>query len=80
MTYESRRLIVRAELIYTTDTGKWQERNWQTIPATLDAKARTASATLPEKVTVYYLNLIDDQNHTVSTAHEQLPLRPAEGQ
>ena len=80
VTYESRRPVVRAELNYTTDTGKWQERNWQTIPAALDAETRTASATLPEKVTVYYLNLIDNQNHVVSTAHEQIPSAPAEGQ
>ena len=80
VTYESRRPVVKAELNYTTDTGKWQERNWQTIPAALDAETRTASATLPEKVTVYYLNLIDDQNHAVSTAHEQIPSAPAEGQ
>jgi len=79
VTYESRRPVVKAELNYTTDIGKWQERNWQTIPAALDAQARKASATLPQATTVYYLNLTDTQNHVVSTTHEQIPPAPAEG-
>lgn len=72
VTFQSRRPVVRAELNYTTDAGKWQERDWQTVPATLDAEAGKASATLPEAVTVYYLNLIDDQNLLVSSEHEEM--------
>ena len=34
-TFESGKPIVQAELNYTTDTGKWQDRNWQTIPQRL---------------------------------------------
>lgn len=77
VTYKSRTPVVKAELNYTTDTGKWQDRNWQTIPAALDARADRASATLPQAVTVYYLNLIDDHNLVVSTEHDQIPPPPA---
>ena len=70
VTFTSEVPIVKAELNYTTDTGKWQERDWQTIPATLEPGK--ASAILPEGVTVYYLNLIDEQNLVVSSEHEEL--------
>ncbi len=70
VTFTSEVPVVTAELNYTTDKGKWQERNWQTIPATLEPGK--ASATLPERVTVYYLNLIDEPNLVVSSEHEEL--------
>ncbi len=63
----------RAELVYTTDTGKWQDRNWRTAPAELDAAAGTATAVLPEGVTVFYFNLIDNRDIVVSSEHEELP-------
>lgn len=72
VTFDSPTPMVKAELNYTTDTGKWQDRNWQTIPATLDAAAGKATATLPEGVTVYYMNLIDMRNLIVSSEHEEM--------
>ena len=72
VTFESRVPIVKAELNYTTDTGKWQERSWQTVPATLDADAGKASAILPEDVTVYHFNLIDGRDLVVSSEHEEM--------
>lgn len=63
--------IVRAELCYTTATGNWEKRRWEQIPAELaDGKA---TATLPEGTTVYFLNLIDPQDHVISAEHEELP-------
>jgi len=79
VTHESRTPVSRAELNYTTDSGKWQERDWQTTEATLDAQAGRASAALPENVTVYYFNLIDERNLVVSSAHEELPPRSIAG-
>ncbi len=72
VTFKSEIPIVKAELNYTTDSGKWQDRNWQTVEATLRADAGKASATLPEGVTVYYLNLIDERDLVVSSEHEEL--------
>ncbi|MDI6450269.1 alpha/beta hydrolase family protein [Anaerobaca lacustris] len=68
-TFVSEIPIVQGELNYTTDTGNWQERDWQTIPATLEPG--TASATLPEGTTVYYFNLIDQRDLVVSSEHEE---------
>ncbi len=73
-TFTSEAPIVKAELNYTTDTGKWQDRNWQTIPARLDLGK--ASAVLPEEVSVYYFNLIDERDLVVSSEHEELPAVP----
>jgi hypothetical protein len=70
-TFESERPIVKAELNYTTDVGKWQQRHWQSIPAALDTGR--ASATLSADVTVYYFNLIDAHELVVSSEHEAIP-------
>lgn len=75
--YESAAPIVKAELNFTTDVGEWKNRNWQTIPAILDANARRASAEPPKSVSVYYFNLIDDRNLVVSSEHETISESPA---
>lgn len=62
---------VRAELCYTTATGNWQQRHWEQVPATI--AGNRAGATLPEGVTVYFLNLIDEQDRIASSEHEELP-------
>lgn len=62
--------IVKAELNYTKDAGRWQKRKWQTAAARLDAKAKRATAELSEDAAVYYLNLIDERDYVVSTDHE----------
>jgi len=72
VTYESGTPVVKADLNYTTDTGRWQDRTWHTLPAALDTRARKASAGLPEEVTVYYFNLIDERDLVVSTEHEEI--------
>jgi len=61
---------VRAELCYTRNTGRWQDRAWETIPADVDMEKRRVRATLPEAARVYYLNLFDAQGRIVSTEHE----------
>jgi hypothetical protein len=67
-TYESKRAIVKAELNITRDRGRWQDRKWEALPAQLAAPGK-ATATLPDGVTVYYLNLLDDRDCLVSTEH-----------
>ena len=70
--YESPTPIVKAELNYTKDSGKWQDRKWETNPAKIDETAHQVSATLPVGTTVYYLNLIDQHELVVSSEHEEL--------
>ena len=69
-TFTSAVPIVKAELNYTKDTGRWQKRKWQAAPAAIDAKANKVTAELPEGAGVYYLNLIDARGLVVSTEHE----------
>lgn len=62
--------VIKAELNFTRDTGRWQDRKWEALPADL-ADGRI-SAQLPEGTRVYYFNLFDDRGCVVSTEHETL--------
>ncbi len=66
-TYTSPVPVVRAELNFTHDTGRWQDRRWQAIPADF-AHARI-TARLPDGARVYYFNLFDERGCVVSTEH-----------
>ena len=72
ISYESPAHISGVELNYTTDTGMWRERSWQTIPADLDTSAQRATMALPPATTVYYFNIIDERNLVVSSEHEEI--------
>jgi dienelactone hydrolase len=67
-TFKSKRPIVKAELNYTRETGRWQDRRWEALPAQQPGSGRV-SAVLPEGTKVYYLNLVDDRDCVVSTEH-----------
>lgn len=58
-----------AELVYTTDSGDWVDREWKTVPATVDASKHRISCDLPMGTTVYYFNLHDDRDLLVSSEH-----------
>jgi len=64
--------IVKAELVYTTDSGPWQKRDWKTVEAEIGEG--TVSAGLPgERPIVYFLNVIDRRGALVSSEHAELP-------
>jgi cephalosporin-C deacetylase-like acetyl esterase len=69
--YENTSPTRKAEINFTTDTGKWQDRNWSTLPAQLDCAKNRANATLPNGAAVYYFNLIDERGLIVSTPHKE---------
>jgi dienelactone hydrolase len=69
--FESKRPVAKAELNFTRETGPWQQRKWDSIPAQLESTQ--VSSVLPEGAKVWYLNLIDDRDCAVSTEHEVLP-------
>ncbi|MBI1916172.1 MAG: hypothetical protein HYS12_15775 [Planctomycetes bacterium] len=65
-------LVSSAALHFTTDTGPWKQRKWQTRPVRVEGT--TARAELPkERPLVYFLTLTDERKATVSTEHELLP-------
>lgn len=70
-TFDGPARIAKAELNITRDVGKWPDRKWEALPAQIVAPGRI-EATLPEGVTVYYLNVFDDRNCVTSTEHEEL--------
>ena len=62
------RAVTKAELNYTKDAGRWQDRKWETTPAELSGGKR-ASAALPAGATAYYLNLFDAEGRVVSSEY-----------
>ena len=73
VAFEAASPIQRAELNYTCQTGRWQARKWETIPAQIDPAAHKATVRLPQGVKVYYVNLIDQRNLVVSAEHNEIP-------
>jgi cephalosporin-C deacetylase-like acetyl esterase len=63
--------ILKAELNFTRDTGKWQARKWESVPVAAEKDRVTAA--IPEGAKVFYVNLFDDRNLVVSTEHIELP-------
>jgi dienelactone hydrolase len=68
-TYAAKVAVVKAELNYTRDTGRWQDRKWESIPA--NHTAGRVAASLPEGTRVYYFNLFDQRSCVVSTEHQE---------
>lgn len=65
----SQTALREAHLNYTLDTGRWQERQWQTVPATLEGGR--ISAELPEnELSAFYLDVVDERGAMVSTPPE----------
>lgn len=69
--FTSRTEIKTGELHYAVDRGPWQEREWKSIPATVERG--TVRAHVPHaRPLVYYLTITDDRDALVSTPHAQL--------
>lgn len=68
-TFETEVRVAKAELNYTKDTGPWQSRKWEAVPA--DVTGTRITATLPAGTQVYYMNLYDERECVVSTEHEE---------
>ncbi len=69
VTFKSEVPIVKAELCFTRSTGKWQDRPWETIPASIAANDSRVTAKLPTDAKVFYVNLFDDRQCAVSSQH-----------
>ncbi len=70
-TFTSKAPVVKAELSYTRDAGKWPPRQWESAEATL--QGGRASAPIPDGARVFYLNLFDDRGLVVSSEHVERP-------
>ncbi len=65
-------VVARAELNYTLDKGIWKERKWLSMPLEANSCSGSVEAEIPEGATVYYLNLVTDDDLVVSSEHEEL--------
>ncbi|MBI5801453.1 MAG: alpha/beta fold hydrolase [Verrucomicrobia bacterium] len=63
--------VTKAEFHFTTDSGPWQKRNWQTLPAQLADGLVTAKLPV-QRPLVCYLSVTDSRGIAVSTQHEEL--------
>ena len=62
--------VTKGHLHYTTDTGSWEQRNWQSVDAEITGD--TVSAVLPkERPLVYYLSVTDQREAMISTEHAE---------
>lgn len=60
-----------AHLNYTADTGRWQERGWETMAARVEGTR--VMAELPDRpLTAFYLDVVDERGAMVSTPPEIL--------
>ena len=66
------RQIVKSELNFTKDDGRWQDRKWEMVDADIEREEHRVSAVLPEGTRVYYFNLFDDNDLVVSSEHVEL--------
>jgi dienelactone hydrolase len=64
-----------AELHFTTDGGTWQQRRWETVPATLERNLITARVP-SQRPLVCYLSVTDDRGLRASTEHVELQANP----
>ncbi|MFM7075193.1 MAG: alpha/beta hydrolase family protein [Planctomycetaceae bacterium] len=76
LSWRGGRPIRTAELCFTLADGPWQDRLWETAPATIEAGAddgagggARASAVVPAGATAWYLNLVDEAGLVVSGEH-----------
>lgn len=69
-TYSAKVPMVRAELNFTKDDGRWQDRKWESVAA--QQTEGRVSASLPPGTRVYYFNLFDERDCVVSTEHEEI--------
>jgi len=65
--FSSKAKMVKAELNYTTDRGKWPDRKWESVPAVMAGKRATAK--VPAGATAWYFNLFDERGMVVSSEH-----------
>ena len=76
--FESSERIVRGELCFTRDSGKWQDRKWESVPGETLPQEDTDGgshvggyiARVPVDATVWYFNLFDTRDCVVSTEHQ----------
>ncbi len=72
-TYDAVVPIEKAELHYTTDQGRWQDRTWTSVAIPYDDDSHKVRAALPpERPLVGFITLTDERGLTTSSEHVEL--------
>jgi hypothetical protein len=64
--------LKKAVLNFTRDLGPWKNRKWNTRTANVSLSESRVTAEIPQGTTVYYFNITDKNNLTVSSPHVEL--------
>jgi dienelactone hydrolase len=70
-TVRSKTGISKVELCYTTNTGAWQQRKWQSEPGFVE-KGRISATVPKDRPLTCFISMTDAQGLKVSTEHEEL--------
>lgn len=62
---------VKAELYYTTDSGRWQDRKWQIGPAKIEGRRVRAEIPASRPIT-FHLAVTDSAGHIITTRHLEM--------
>jgi len=62
--------VVRAELCYTMDGGRWLPRQWARIPARIEG--HSVVAVVPDRSRAVFLNVYDQDNRVVSSKYAEV--------
>ena len=62
----------QVSLCYTTNSGAWQKRQWQTIPAQVEGRQISAELPAARPLTAF-LGITDEGGRRVSSEHVELP-------
>ncbi|MBP7935018.1 MAG: alpha/beta fold hydrolase [Phycisphaerae bacterium] len=66
--------VKEATLNYTTDTGGWKERKWESRPAQLDQNGQRVRVQLPsDQAITYFVNVTDERGAIVSSDIQRVP-------
>ncbi|MCP4309652.1 MAG: prolyl oligopeptidase family serine peptidase [Bacteroidetes bacterium] len=68
--YTSSKKVTKAEILYTTETGIWNQRKWERAPAAISGTNITAS--IPEGASSIYFAATDDCNLMVSSEYIEI--------
>jgi len=72
VSVKSATALRQAELNYTSDTGAWQKRKWQTAPA--EVRPGKIVAPLPrDRPLTFFLSVTDERGLRMSAEHQVLP-------
>lgn len=58
------------ELVYTLDSGLFNERKWKVLPAT--HKEQVVQAILPSGTTAFYFNITEEEGLMFSTIYKEI--------